>query len=277
MKNYTKIILIVSGLILVCFLFLLPKRVVDSKGRVLSNTEEVENEHNEENHGHESSSEGLSKDDSLNLIRLKNQLQKESSLSTKTLLTDSIAEIFGKNYLIDSATYYYEQIVSISPSLGNYELAGSGFYSLYRLTRQNALSEKAVKYFSNILQKDSSRNDLLAKVGFIKAIDGKKPPMEGIALVKKALENDPNNTEALLRFGELFQIRGSNKEALVQFEKAVDSDPEHLDARIYLVEALRASKKDDECITHLEKIKELNKGQDKFIKDYVDRSLKELL
>lgn len=277
MKNYTKIILIVSGLILVCFLFLLPKRVVDSKGRVLSNTEEVENEHDEENHSHESSSEGLSKDDSLNLIRLKSQLQKESSLSTKTLLTDSIAEIFGKNYLIDSATYYYEQIVSISPSLGNYELAGSGFYSLYRLTRQDALSEKAVKYFSNILQKDSSRNDLLAKVGFIKAIDGKKPPMEGIALVKKALENDPINTEALLRFGELFQIRGSNEEALVQFEKAVDSDPEHLDARIYLVEALRASKKDDECITHLEKIKELNKGQDKFIKDYVDRSLKELL
>ncbi len=278
MKRYTKIILAISGLILVYFLNQLPERVVDSKGRALTTTEGVEIQEEHEDHdGHESSSSSLSLDDSLKVATLRHKLEETNKSAVKTLLADSIAEIFGKNYFVDSAAYYYSQIVTYSPSLGGYELAGNGYYSLYRITREDALAEKSMEYYNTILEKDSLRNDLLAKVGFIKAINGKGPPMEGIAMVKRALKNDPQSVEALLRFGELFQIRGSNDEAVGQFKKAVEYNPENLDARIYLVEALRVSKKDDECITHLYKIKELNKGQDKFITDYVDRSLKELL
>ena len=277
MKKYTRIILVISGLALVYFLNKLPERVVDSKGRALVTTEgsEIQDEDKDHN-GHESSS-SLSLDDSVKVATLKNQLEETDQSAVKTLLADSIAEIFGKNYFVDSAAFYYNKIVTYSTSLGGYELAGNGYYSLYRITREDALAEKSMEFYSTILQKDSTRNDLLAKVGFLKAINGKVPPMEGIAMVKKALSNAPQNAEVLLRYGELFQIRGSNDEALVQFRKAVEYNPENLDARIYLVEALRVSKKDDECIAHLNKIKELNKGQDKFIEDYVDRSLKELL
>lgn len=274
MNKYIKIGLLVSGLILVYFLNQLPKRVVDSKARALTTSEQNET-HDEHDDSHESSS--LSSNDRTKVEALKAQMEIEQRPAIKTLLADSIAEVFGKNYMVDSATYYYDKIIASNQDLGAYELAGNGYYSLFRLTRQNPLAEKTLELFEFVLDKDSSRNDLLAKVGFIRAIDGKNPPMEGIALVKKALENDPQNTEALLRFGELFQIRGSNDKALVQFRKAVEYNPENLDARIYLVEALRASKKNDECIPHLNKIKELNKGQDKFIKDYVDQSLKELL
>jgi len=277
MKKYTKIILVISGLILVYFLNQLPERVVDSKGRALTTTEGSKTQEEHDDHdGHESSS-SLSLEDSIKVATLRTQLEETNTSAVKTLLADSIAEIFGKNYFVDSAAYYYDQIVTYSPALGGYELAGNGYYSLYRITREDALAEKSMSYYNSILQEDSSRNDLLSKVGFLKAINGKTPPMEGIALVKKALENDPQNAEVLLRYGELFQIRGSNDEALIQFRKAVEYNPENLDARIYLVEALRVSKKDDECIAHLNKIKELNKGQDKFIQDYVDRSLKELL
>ena len=279
MKNYTKIGLAFSGLILVFFLFQLPKRVVDSKSRTLA-TETIgqgEDDHEENGHDHENESGALSIPDSTKVAELKVQFDTENNSAVKALLADSIAEVFGKNYLVDSALYYYNVISKVYPEVAGHELAGNGYYSLFRLTQNTDIAKRVIDEFNLVLIKDSSRNDLLAKVGFVIVLEGSQPPMKGVGLVKKALANDPNNVEVILRYGELFQIRGSNDKAIEQYQKAVDLAPNNVDVRIYLVEALLASNKRDESIVHLEKIKELNQGQDPFIEDYADRNLKELL
>ena len=73
---------------------------------------------------------------------------------------------------------------------------------------------------------------------------------EEIAALKEALEKDPQNTQALIRLGNLFHDSGKYDQAVGLYERALQKTPHDVNVRTDMAICLREVGKIDEAIAH---------------------------
>ena len=59
-------------------------------------------------------------------------------------------------------------------------------------------------------------------------------PMQGIALLREVVADDPNNTRAILQLGHFSVLSGQYSKALERYQQALDIDPSLVEAYFYL-------------------------------------------
>ena len=97
------------------------------------------------------------------------------------------------------------------------------------------------------------------------------PPMEGIGILKKVEQQDPNNIKALVNLGYFAIKSGQFDKAEERFSQVLKIDPEFADAYLYLADMHERQKMYKEAIADLEKFKSLlnDPNKAKEVDDYI--------
>lgn len=97
------------------------------------------------------------------------------------------------------------------------------------------------------------------------------PPMEGIGILKKVEQQDPNNVKALVNLGYFAIKSGQFDKAEERFAQVLKIDPKYADAYLYMADMHERQKKYKEAIEDLKNFKSLldDPNKAKEVDDYI--------
>jgi len=234
-----RVILVIIGIVLVVFLYNLPKIVVDNNpeamlgetegkgpsGEVGNDLEAMEDPHTFE----------MSPVDEEKITNYRTEF-KEASGSDRIQMADSLASIYLTYSIYDSAAKYLEYIAVNKPSVDQFQKAGDAFYEAFSFTMDRTtaldLAEKARYYYNLILEEQPERFDLRNKIAMTYISSAN--PMQGIMMLRQILEEDPANETAIYNLGTLSIQSGQYEKAREYFEQLVGMNPKNVQAQFYL-------------------------------------------
>lgn len=186
----------------------------------------------------------------------------ESSSDPKT--ADSIVAFFDLNRKPQGASFYALKRAEKTDSVNHWTEAGERF--LLNAKYMGSQAQKASWFaqskacFEKAIQLDPQDLDIQVDLG-VCLIEGATllgtSPMEGIGILKKVEQQDPNNVKALVNLG-YFAIRsGQFEKAEERFAQVLKIDPEYADAHLYLADLHEQQKKFKQAVEDLENYKKL--------------------
>ncbi len=89
---------------------------------------------------------------------------------------------------------------------------------------------------------------------------------EGLEMVKKASQTDPDNKWYMLRLARYYEIMSMNKEMVATYEKLLDKEPHNVELLGELIEALEESQEYDKALSYLDKAEKVT-GPNEIITD----------
>lgn len=126
------------------------------------------------------------------------------------------------------AAWFTRQSAELNSDITKMSEAGSYFLMASRKHHDRAsqvvLANEARKCFDVVLKKDPNHVNSLLGIGEY-YVTASTQPMEGIGKIKKVLEINPKNTDALIMLGEFNVMNGSLDKAASRFEEALKVDP----------------------------------------------------
>ena len=143
----------------------------------------------------------------------------------------------GRNFLLnrtknnlDFAILLFEKAVELdSRFAAAYAGLGEAYAMIYRdFDRRESLLDKALEVSLKALMYDSTLSEAYATIGL--AYYGKGSIEEGTKTVRKAIELDPNNYNALWILSRIQHTVGNEQEAIESLERAVELNPEFYEA-----------------------------------------------
>ncbi|MTI22131.1 tetratricopeptide repeat protein [Fulvivirga sp. RKSG066] len=232
----TRILLLVSALVLVVIIFNLPKVVVDNdpdkldkEGEVVENTQQsgpVEEGHTPE----------LTKNDQARANSLKENLRLAKNTEKSLIFADSLAELYLKSNKYDSAAKFIEIIAQENPTEENLLRAGNVYYEAYGFAmdqnKQARLGAKAREYFDKVLAKSPDNLDVKNKLAMTYLTTSN--PMQGIMMLRQILEANPENENAIFNLGVLSMQSGQYEKAVERFSALVEINPGHTQGQFFL-------------------------------------------
>lgn len=272
----SQLILIIVGICTIAGLYALPKVVVDNEAGTTSvedpNAQESSTSDVTEMHENELSSENRSQAD-----ELKATLASDKEPSEKITAAKSLAGMYQKEGMFDSAAYILEEAVALNSSdLALIEEAGKAYYEAYSFAldknKVENLADKTRTYLNQVLEKDPSRLDLKTKVAMTYVSSAN--PMQGITMMREILEADPQNEDGLFNMGVLSMQSGQYKRAAERFEELVKYHPDNLQGQFYLAVSYFESNEKNKAKAQFEEVKKMT--QDPMILESVQTYLDKL-
>ena len=215
------------GVLAMVVLFQLPKVVVDNE----SPSTLIEGGRSEE----AIQSIEISPDDQLLMDRLRLNISESSSNVKNVTFADSLARLFLVYNEIDSAAKYAELIATLDTRIDGAEKAGDIFYLAFGfMSDQNrsGLAEPIRRYYQEVLNANSSRNDLKARIAMTYVTT--ENPMDGILRLRQLVKNDSTNADAHFNLGLLSIQSAQYDRAIERFQTVVNIDSTNLEASFYL-------------------------------------------
>lgn len=272
----SQLVLVAVGLLAIVGLYSLPKIVVDNEA---ASTEVSDPQAEADStpglaqmHGNE-----LSSDIQTQITELKSKLNSQSDLNDRIEAARSISGIFQSQGVFDSAAYYLDQALSLSPeNLALTEEAGNAFYEAYSFAldknKVEALAEKTRTYLNRVVENDPTRLDLKSKVAmtFVSSAN----PMQGITMLREILEQDPQNESGLFNMGILSMQSGQYNRAIERFEELKKFHPDNLQGQFYLAVSYFENKEKNKAKAQFEAVQQMT--QDPMILESVRTYLDKL-
>ncbi len=138
--------------------------------------------------------------------------------------------------LFDSAAYYLAIEAEQNPTLGHNLAAADAYYeaSVFAInpTKASTASAKAKKYYELVLKEDPKNTDIKAQLAMTYVTTTN--PMQGIAMLREVLEQNPNHAKAIENLGLLSVQSGQYDKAVSRFEKLIEIKPKDISAHLYL-------------------------------------------
>lgn len=233
----TRILLLMAGILISALLFLLPMIVVDNEEESIGLSTETNNQTvtaldpTQTDIPFELDSITSEK---LNIVR---DLFYSSDVNEKSItFADSLAILFASVEELDSVIKYREWIADNFPNEENMEAAGFANYDAFGHAidddKVRLYSDKIMKYFGYVFEKNPDRLDLKTKLAM--TYISTRNPMQGIIMLREVVSVDPENQEALFNLGLLSRQSGQNEKAVERFESILLLNPDHLQARFLL-------------------------------------------
>ncbi|MEP0367871.1 MAG: tetratricopeptide repeat protein [Cyclobacteriaceae bacterium] len=259
--NKHQVILLVVGVILVLVLYNLPRVVVENDQITNVKPHDL----------------NVSDTDNEVIISLQNQLSDLSDKKKSINFADSLASLFLKYQLVDSAGKYAELILSLdSSALGVYR-AGMIYYQAFENAAggDNAilLAEKARAQLEKLLL--NNKEDAFLKNKIAMTLMVSENPMQGVMMLREVLEKDPENREAIFNLGLLAIRSGQYDRAQVRFEKLIEQNTEDHEAYFYLGVSFVESGQNEKAIEAFAKYMTFEKA-DAALKATASNYIKEL-
>jgi outer membrane protein len=272
----SQLVLIVLGLAAVIALYSLPKIVVDNEAGITevagTESESTTTPDVAQMHGNELSSDLRSQINSL-----KATLAEGATIQEQIAAGKSISEIFQSEGIFDSAAFYLDQALSLSPSdLTLTEETGKAFYEAFSFAldknKVEALAEKTRTYLNRVVENDPSRLDLKSKVAMTYVSSAN--PMQGITMLREILDQDPQNEDGLFNMGILSMQSGQYNRAVERFEELIKFHPDNLQGQFYLAISYFENKEKNKAKAQFEAVRQMT--QDPMILESVRTYLEKL-
>ncbi len=272
----SQLVLVAVGLLAIVGLYSLPKIVVDNEA---ASTEVSDPQAEADSipglaqmHGNE-----LSSDIQTQITELKSKLNSQSDLNDRIEAARSISGIFQSQGVFDSAAYYLDQALSLSPeNLALTEEAGNAFYEAYSFAldknKVEALAEKTRTYLNRVVESDPSRLDLKSKIAMTYV--SSTNPMQGITMLREILDQDPTNEDGLFNMGILSMQSGQYDRAVSRFEELINYHPDNLQGQFYLAISYFEAKEKNKAKAQFEAVQQMT--QDPMILESVRTYLEKL-
>ncbi|ADY53668.1 Tetratricopeptide TPR_1 repeat-containing protein [Pseudopedobacter saltans DSM 12145] len=207
--------------------------------------------------------------------KVENSLKKASG-DEEVSLQEQLAKKWDDVNQPAASAFAYEAIAEKKPTYQNWMKAGDRFTEGYQnfpdTTSVQGLTEKAIHAYNKALELNAESLDAQTGLG-IAYVTGTNNPMQGIQLLLKVVEKDPENLKANMSLG-LFSMKSG------QFGKAVDrfktvvkvkKDPE---AYFYMATSYENMGMKTAAVEAYEEAKRL--AGDPGLSSFIDRKIKEL-
>jgi len=234
-----RVILIIVSLVFIIVLYFLPRFVVDNeKNQNLGIASEVETP-TTDNAGNDDEnidvhSIDISAKDQNKIDDFREEILNEGA--NQLILADSLSKIFLAYNQYDSAAKYLDIIAGINPGLAEYENAGNAYFDALSFVldqaRATAYGEKARYYYDLLLKEDPGRLDIKNKLAM--TYISSSNPMQGIAMLREILEEDPENEMAIFNMGILAIQSEQYEKGSERFKNLVSLYPQNLQGQFYL-------------------------------------------
>ena len=156
--------------------------------------------------------------------------------------------------------------------------AGDAYYEAFTYAveadKSAALAESARDYYSKAMEMEGEGELLDIKAKVAMTYIASSTPMQGIAMLREILEEDPEHEGAIYNLGILSIQSGQYDKAVERFEKLVALYPENLQAQFYLGLSYFEAGKEDKAKAQFEKVKTLDKDPE--VQAAVDGYLEEI-
>ncbi len=276
----TQIILVLCGLALAVFLFRLPKTLVADERRMV---EADQTEHEEGGHAHDEREDDVfarahgnasfSVDDN-QLSLYKKQFESISDKKKRLIFADSIADLYKKAGKYDSVAYYTGLKADLQPDEDNMLRAAEAYFEAFSASggTKTKLNDKSRSFYQKAI--DLSPQNLDTKAKMAMTYIATENPMQGIAILREVLDEDPKNETALYSLGILSIQSGQNEKAVDRFKELLAINPVHANGRFYLGLAYMNQGKKKSAKEEFEKARQLD--SDPGFQSVVESYLKEL-
>jgi tetratricopeptide (TPR) repeat protein len=269
----TRIILLLSAIVLVSLLFFLPKVVVENDKEEIENSSKESTSEVISSDSHNSEMDASTADQAL---KLKEKIRVAENIEKSIIFADSLAKLYIKVNKFDSAAKFVEIIAEKQPSEANWFRAGSVYYDAYgfamEIKKQEALGEKARFYFEKVLEISPDNTDAKNKLAMTYL--STKSPMQGILMLREILEVDPENEQAMFNLGILSMQSGQYDKAVERFSKLTQLYPNNTQAQFFLGVSYKEIGNKEKAKEQFEIVKSLDK--DPSVQATADSYLKEL-
>ncbi|MFY0626430.1 MAG: tetratricopeptide repeat protein [Reichenbachiella sp.] len=206
---------------------------------------------------------------------LQNLIVETSDKKKCAIFADSLATIYLLYNYLDSAEAYADQILDFDSDYESQVRAGEIFFQLYGVSAdlvktKNYASKAAICFETALIEEKNP--DLESKLAMTKVVTSN--PMEGIMMLRKVLEEYPENKTALYSMGVLSMQSGQYEKAVERFEKLMVIDKTNDQAAYYLAVSYFETGNNIKSQEWFEKIKTLS--GDPAILESTDQYLKKL-
>ena len=214
-------------------LYMLPRFVVDNTSVQVTGEPQNDSEsQSSENHDHAFE---ISEAEQAKINAFYDSFLNANNQEKRLIFADSLAKAFKSVGKLDSLAKYLEIRAIEYPSIENFLLAGDGYYEAFNFavdqSKRNYLAEKAQNYYSRILEENPELLDVKAKMAMTYVAGSN--PMNGISMLRKVLEQDPDNQLAIYNLGMLSITSGQMEKALGHFRRLSVVDPDNPEAHFY--------------------------------------------
>ncbi len=178
-------------------------------------------------------------------------------------LLDSAASILSNHDLPVAAAFFAKRNAEKTATSQDWQDAGDYFVVAAR-TAQNtelkkAVYENATSCFDKALELDPKNLDAKTGLGVCYVESAQftgQAPMRGIGILKQVVEEDPNNTNALMNLGYFALQSGQLDLAVERFEKVLEIDPTIHESLLYLAEIFLKKNNKEIAIQYLEQYRD---------------------
>ncbi|NGF55603.1 tetratricopeptide repeat protein [Parapusillimonas sp. SGNA-6] len=271
-----QILVVVLAVALMGVLLMQPiKGLVDKdKGASTETTEEVSSPYNLQTVS-EMSKQSINATIAQEITAIEKQIEQVEGEGKVSLLQqladkwDDVAKAIPQGFV-------YEEMARLSPTVGYWVKSGDayreGYTNLQDTAMVSALNQRAIAAYEQALALDDK--NLSAKTGLGSAlVTGTNNPMQGIALLREVVEEDPKNVEANKALG-LFSLQSQQfDKAIDRFKTVVEQKPD-AESYFYLATGYEKIGLKNEAIAAYQKSKEM--AADPTLSQYIDRQIEAL-
>jgi Tfp pilus assembly protein PilF len=197
-----------------------------------------------------------------------------SDKEKKRIFADSILVYYTKFHQYDSVAKYSGEIAELVPSEKSFVSAGDAYMQASDLVSVNEKAtymDKSRVYYKKSLDFNASNLDTKSKLAMTYVTTSN--PMEGIALLRDVIKEDPTNQTALFNLGYLSMQSGQYAKAADRFKTLIEVNPMHASGTFYLGLSYQELGNKKKAKQYFEKAKGLDKDPE--FQAIVDSYLKE--
>ncbi|MFD2872682.1 tetratricopeptide repeat protein [Mucilaginibacter ximonensis] len=190
---------------------------------------------------------------------LENQLKKASSDAEKLSLNKQLAAAWDDVDQPAPAAFYYTAVAKSNNSFDAWLTAGNRYNDAFKISQDTALTPAyisgAVEAFTNALKLKPQSLDAKTGLG-VADVNGGASPMQGIALLREVVAQDPENVNANLNLGLFSMKSGQFDKAIERFKTVIAKKPD-FESYFYLAETYKQLGRKPEAIAAYEKCKQM--------------------
>lgn len=254
-------LLIGAAIILLVFLFTLPKIIIDNDADTIAELESEKSDtivsEQEKNGPHSILADSLY--DS-KVEKFKSSYQLAENKKKKSIFADSLAQAYSEMRDFDNAIIFGKQALELNETSENKESLANIYYEAmtFSLNMDDAgkMGAQARDLMEALLEEQPRRFDLMNKMAMTYVVS--EAPMKGIMMLREILEEDPDNVDAIFNLGILSIQSGQYDKGVERFVKLTQIDSSNVRAWYYLGLCLKEIGEVDRAIKVLEKASALD-------------------
>ena len=263
----TRIILIAACALVVWLIFLLPKSVVENEAELQKPAPETTDAMHTQ-----AQPEVLAA-----ISQLKAKLAAEPEKRNSAIFADSLAGLYKKASLFDSAALFAEQANAFFESTERNLKAGEAYFEAFTFameqSKRKELAAKARAFFEKELQQNANNLDVKTKMALTYFGTG-EPPMQGVAILREVLAQNPKFKPALFNMGMLSVQSGQYGKAIEWLNQLLEVSPDDVQGHLLLGVAHMNQGNKQKAREQFEQAKKLD--SDPAVQQQADAYLKDL-